>query len=138
MNEGIESFVGGKVNSTKRFEDKEVSEGELIEAISEAGDYLTKSIVADGVRRVEIISVLRSYLRDFKDNRPPVPCVDLKVKVISDGRFKDEEFIFTIRRMNIKKMIEMFGSKYNAWIGKKIHLSIIKTPKGDSIVVDSD
>lgn len=79
---------------------------------------------------------VEAVTKSFKENQTPEERLQL---YMDDGNGTKT---WTLNRTNVANLIKLFGTETENWVGKRIHLTIIKVMVSgkikDSIVVDTD
>jgi len=105
---------------------------------SNAGRFLSNKLIKEkAIKKILVKSIGKAYKKSFPPDTELKSFLDLNVIVQTEGELKGKEMTFSLNMTNRNKMMELYG-KPDAWSGKIIRLTIIKTNKGDSAVIDSD
>lgn len=103
--------------------------------------YVNAGEVDKGLKKVEILSVMEAYDKQFTDKvtgeKRMRTFVDILVKSLSDYR-NGEEMTFSLGMMQVEAMTKLFGTDPVKWVGGKIRLLSQATMKGKTIVIDKD
>jgi len=105
---------------------------------SNAGRFLSNKVIKEkNIKKILIKGIGKAYKKSFPPDTDLKSFLDIIVIVQTEGELKGKEMTFSLNTTNRNRMTELYG-KPDAWLGKIIRLTMTKTGKGDSAVIDSD
>jgi len=119
---------------------------DINEVIKNAGNrgmskYVNAAEVDKGLKKVEVISVLEAYQKEFTDKvtgeKRMRTFIDVLVKSLSEYR-NGEELTFSMGMMQVDAMKTFFTADPVKWVGVKLRLLSQVTMKGKTIVIDRE
>lgn len=119
---------------------------DINEVIRNAGNrgmskYVNAAEVDKGLKKVEVLSVLEAYEKEFTDKvtgeKRVRTFIDVLVKSLSDYR-NGEEMTFSMGMMQVESMKTLFTPDPVKWVGARLRLMSQVTMKGKTIIIDRD
>lgn len=119
---------------------------DINEVIKNAGNrgmskYVNAAEVEKGLKKVEVLSVLEAYQKEFTDKvtgeKRMRTFIDILVKSLSEYR-NGEEMTFSMGMMQVDSMKTFFTADPVKWVGMKLRLLSQVTMKGKTVIIDRD